>query len=662
MTTQIKITQLTDIGNSLNQNTLVPVVNMSGTPTTQKANLQIVGNLILNNAGNGFPSANSSIYSQSVTNAAQPNITSVGTLTSLTVAGNVNLGGVGNVKILGGSIGQVLTTDGAGNLSWASDGTSYSNSNVASYLPTYTGNISGDYASFTHDVAANVIDANYLYGDGSNISNISFATNSNTANIANTANVALSVAGANVTGVVANAEFSNRVYVEPVNDNFSYHVVLSTGPDDFTLHNDIDDGFQYNPADGILTVTRVDATYFVGNLAFAHGLPAANVTGLGNITAVNFNGNGSQVLAGNGAWVAQASGGGLPLANGSSNLNIATANGNVTITANGTTTWSFATDGNLTTSSNLVIGPAPGGNGSSLLQYDAPLQFVGEGPNSLVVMGWAANTTGPEDIAVIGFNSPYTNGAANVVVATGNNSTTVHYWNFDNTGNVTIPGAIIGDTPNNDGYLNWVGNSSGDGNGYTTLQLIPDSTLTGGDQYIILDPTAPGHIHLRAGGTIDNSFASLYLGGEQSYFMVPSGSSPSVYASAGGNTWTFGNDGVLAVPGNINFSGDPSAAPSLNDFFSVTSAVDFSIIADSTNTDKTWKFDSAGNLTLPGNTVAINFANGSAAFANLVQWTTAPVANTSTGTAGQAAYDSGGNLYVCVATDTWAKFTGTTSW
>lgn len=47
---------------------------------------------------------------------------------------------------------------------------------------------------------------------------------------------------------------------------------------------------------------------------------------------------------------------------------------------------------------------------------------------------------------------------------------------------------------------------------------------------------------------------------------------------------------------------------------------------------------------------------------NVVQWTTAPVSNTSNGTAGQAAYDTGGNLYVCVSANTWAKFTGTLSW
>lgn len=43
-------------------------------------------------------------------------------------------------------------------------------------------------------------------------------------------------------------------------------------------------------------------------------------------------------------------------------------------------------------------------------------------------------------------------------------------------------------------------------------------------------------------------------------------------------------------------------------------------------------------------------------------WVTAPTSNIDPGTAGQAAYDVGGNLYICVDTNTWAKFSGTTSW
>jgi hypothetical protein len=50
----------------------------------------------------------------------QPNITSVGTLTELKVGGNTSLGHASNVMIAGGWAGYVLTTDGAGNLSWES--------------------------------------------------------------------------------------------------------------------------------------------------------------------------------------------------------------------------------------------------------------------------------------------------------------------------------------------------------------------------------------------------------------------------------------------------------------------------------------------------------------------------------------------------------------
>lgn len=49
---------------------------------------------------------------------AQPNITSVGALTTLTVSGVTTLGSVGNVKMTGGTAGQYLTTDGTGNLSF----------------------------------------------------------------------------------------------------------------------------------------------------------------------------------------------------------------------------------------------------------------------------------------------------------------------------------------------------------------------------------------------------------------------------------------------------------------------------------------------------------------------------------------------------------------
>jgi hypothetical protein len=48
----------------------------------------------------------------------------------------------------------------------------------------------------------------------------------------------------------------------------------------------------------------LSANIIGGNLAFAYGLPAANVSGLGNIATINTNGNASQVLYGNGTFAA----------------------------------------------------------------------------------------------------------------------------------------------------------------------------------------------------------------------------------------------------------------------------------------------------------------------------------------------------------------------
>lgn len=98
MATQIKITELGSIDNAnLTQTTLFPGVNMVGTPLTQKVTLEQIGNTLLSGAGGVYyPPAAIANISYSVVNAAQPNITSVGTLSSLNVSGNITVGG-GNV-------------------------------------------------------------------------------------------------------------------------------------------------------------------------------------------------------------------------------------------------------------------------------------------------------------------------------------------------------------------------------------------------------------------------------------------------------------------------------------------------------------------------------------------------------------------------------------
>jgi len=81
--------------------------------------------------------ATSAGTADTVTTAAQPNITSVGTLSALTVNGNSDLGAVGNVIITGGTANYVLQTDGAGNLSWAAQ-SGGGGSNFANYAGVVT--------------------------------------------------------------------------------------------------------------------------------------------------------------------------------------------------------------------------------------------------------------------------------------------------------------------------------------------------------------------------------------------------------------------------------------------------------------------------------------------------------------------------------------------
>jgi hypothetical protein len=109
MATSIKITALTDIAGNLAFDTIIPVVNMTGTPVTEKANLQIVGNLFLSGAGGAnFVAAARATTAGTVTTAAQANITSVGTLTSLSVSGEAT---ANSIAVTNGAANPTAATD-----------------------------------------------------------------------------------------------------------------------------------------------------------------------------------------------------------------------------------------------------------------------------------------------------------------------------------------------------------------------------------------------------------------------------------------------------------------------------------------------------------------------------------------------------------------------
>jgi hypothetical protein len=94
------------------------------------------------------------------------------------------------------------------------------------------------------------------------------------------------------------------------------------------------------------------------------------------------------------------------------------------------------------------------------------------------------------------------------------NEDSEYNWEMSANGQFRLPG---------DGYIENVINGSGEGGDRDTIKIVPDSTL-GTDQYIIIDPTngfeGPDHIHIRAGGTIDESAVNLILGGEKNAVIV----------------------------------------------------------------------------------------------------------------------------------------------
>ena len=100
------------------------LVNLTVTGNVTASNFIGDGSLLTGLIATSATNSNYANFVGTVVDGSQPNITSTGTLTSLTVSGITTLGNVGNLRISGGSANFILQTDGTGNLVWAEPGTS----------------------------------------------------------------------------------------------------------------------------------------------------------------------------------------------------------------------------------------------------------------------------------------------------------------------------------------------------------------------------------------------------------------------------------------------------------------------------------------------------------------------------------------------------------
>jgi hypothetical protein len=429
-------------------------------------------------------------------------------------------------------------------------GGSYSNANVAAYLPTYTGNIAG-----------NIVKNGYTW---------TFGTDGN-----------LTVPASGTITAPINQEFQlqtrdtnsvlrNEINLDP--NNGTYMSVWSDGTASFSF-NDWDTG-SWNNESGLGAARFTDAqalqnfwTTGIGSL----GLPIeASINGGARTPNVFYDGNNGEqygVTLGLDAVPPGGQGTTVPITSlvfyyqTQSKINIDLDGGEILLDAQ-------SMDLDLRTTNNLDLRAGENLNLRGLGQY--PVRI-------------------------------YTDDST-------------HMWEFDTSGSLTLPsqGKIYGIGAPNDrlGYMSWTGNTSGDGQGWNTMRLVPDlQGLEDVDTYIILDPAydgQTGNIHIRAGGTRDNSLANLYLGGANSHVKIGSGSNPPVTVKANSHSWTFSNTGTTTFPTGVTLS-NARGANTVNFLTAVDKS--FQIETQTNATSKLWNFTTDGNLTLPQN-ANINFANG----------------------------------------------------
>ena len=347
------------------------VLNGSANFTITGGNLvTLTGNFNASNiAGGNLVTANFVTATLTANSAAQPNITSTGTLAGLVVAGNItpntdityNLGNntnrfndlyLANSTIYIGSqtisanatnviISGLLTANVSGNISGnattAGTVTTNAQPNITSVGILTSLSVSGNITTGNLD-GANSITANYFIGSGNNLSNIQGANVTGAVTYASTANsVALAnvsgagnIASINLDGSTSNVLYGNGVFAPTVaaygNSNVATFLA-SYGSNTITTTGNINGG-------NIITGGIVSAT--------------------GNITAPFFIGNGSQLTG-------ISVGAGSQIINGNSSVTVA-ANGNVSMSVAGTSNVVVVTDtqfnvaGNLSASGNINAG------------------------------------------------------------------------------------------------------------------------------------------------------------------------------------------------------------------------------------------------------------------------------------------------------------------
>lgn len=515
MTDSIKITALSDIGSNIGFNSLLPVVNMNGTPTTQKSNLQNMGNLILSSAGGSyFVPAAQALLAQTVTNAAQPNITSVGTLSTLTTTGNITVNAGGYFIGDGGYLSNVIGS--TGNITFNGDDIQSTNDVVNILGNNYVQLQSNDTYMRVEDGEADIeVNGNRwifnnsgymeIPNEGSfgalNSSILAFSSQNNkpifievldtgnsiaqqwvfdpSGNLTIPGNVNLPlVAKLNSGGIgVTNAaEFGTEVTVDGSNIINGSQIYMGAGTAESRAI--------VNSTGNSLMYTGVENPGFAGTVAVDPGVTSEYAIQVGSNNQIEIGAVVGPITTTE--YVA-----GLGVLNATRNINGMFANANVTVIGSGDLGWSFDNNGNLTLPGNLVISGNTSvfGTDAALIQptNDLPLLSISSGANGAVSSVWVEDigNVSSSNIAAVYANPTPAPGIVRIAVGQ-NGSPGPNLWDFGADGNLTAPGDIAANSFTTDGSGgdltltggNISGANSGSFAGAVTAQIVISTPTT----------------------------------------------------------------------------------------------------------------------------------------------------------------------------------------
>jgi hypothetical protein len=290
---------------------VLPSTNAGGGGSTPGGNLTAVqyngGGVLAGNNSFTFDQANSRL------NVTNINSTFIGTLganiNELVMLGNSFLGPNSNVHINGGANGQLLSTDGAGNLSWvtgAGGGTPAGSNTFVQY--NNVGNF-GASANFVFNSSTNTLTVPNIVGNVANANYSNFSGSATTATSANTAGSAIS---ANIANYAVNVTGNSQPNISSLGQLYNLAVGYS-GVVDFINTTNVSLGNVSN-----LSITGgTGGQYLTTN---GNGVLSWNTVSVANSNYSNFSGNAFSVTGGNVSGIV-------------ANANYAAYAGNVTIAA-----------------------------------------------------------------------------------------------------------------------------------------------------------------------------------------------------------------------------------------------------------------------------------------------------------------------------------------